>query len=405
MYKRAFSLLIFLILTGLTLSSQTPTKWRGSDGNGVYNETGLLNQWPASGPVIIWHFDELGEGHSSPAFANDMIYLSGMEDKTGYIYAVSAFGGLKWKAPYGEEFHESYPGARSTPVIAGDLLYIYSGHGVLTCMDANNGEVKWRKDVFKDFDGKNIRWGVTETPVVDGDKIYITPGGRKNNVVALNRFNGNLVWSSLGKGEISAYCTPLLVELPSRKLLVTMTSDHIIGLDAKDGKMLWSHPQTNRWQVHANTPIYHHDGGLFCFSGYGQGGVKLELSADGSSVKKAWFNDKLDNRIGGMVLIDGYLYGSGDNNRQWRCVNWKTGEEKYASTDIGKGVVIAADGMLYCYSDRGELGLAKATPGGFNLVGQTKVELGSGQHWSHPVIRDGRLYLRHGNTLIAYKIK
>jgi outer membrane protein assembly factor BamB len=183
-----------------------------------------------------------------------------------------------------------------------------------------------------------------------------------------------------------------------------MTADHIIGLDAKDGKMLWSHPQTNRYQVHANTPIYH-DGGLFCFSGYGQGGVKLELSADGSSVSKAWFNEKLDSRMGGMVLVDGYLYGSGDNNRQWRCVDWKTGEEQYASTDIGKGVTIYADGMLYCYSDRGELGLAEATPKGFNLVSNTRVEMGSAQHWSHPAIHDGRLYLRHGNTLIAYKIK
>lgn len=168
--------------------------------------------------------------------------------------------------------------------------------------------------------------------------------------------------------------------------------------------MLWSHPQTNRWQVHANTPIYH-DGGVFCFSGYGQGGVKLELNADGSSVEKAWTNEHLDSRIGGMVMVDGYLYGSGDNSREWRCVDWETGEEKYASTDIGKGVTIYADGMLYCYSDRGELGLAEATPEGFNLKSKTRVDLGSGQHWSHPVIRDGRLYLRHGNTLIAYKIK
>lgn len=404
MAKKSFFLFILLGFTGITLFAQAPTKWRGPSGNGVYNETGLLKQWPASGPEIIWHFDGLGEGHSSPAFANGMIYLSGMEETTGFIYALSMFGGLKWKTPYGEEFHESYPGSRSTPVIAGDLLYIYSGHGVLTCMDANNGEVKWRKDVFNDFDGRNIKWGVTETPVVDGDIIYITPGGQKNNVVALNRFDGSLVWSAPAKGERSAYCTPCLVELPDRKLLVTHTADHIIGLDAKDGEMLWSFPHTNRWQVHANTPIYH-DGGLFCFSGYGQGGVKLELSADGNSVKKAWSSEHLDSRIGGMVMVDGYLYGSGDNSRQWRCVDWKTGEEKYVATDLGKGVTIYADGMLYGYSDRGELGLIEATPAGFNLVSKTRVELGSGQHWAHPVIHNGRLYLRHGNTLIAYKIK
>jgi outer membrane protein assembly factor BamB len=404
MPTRIIYLVIIFVLTGLFLTAQTPTRWRGPNGDGVYPETGLLQQWPAAGPEIVWHFDGLGEGHSSPAFANNTIYLSGMSGKSGYIFALDYNGTLKWKAPYDEEFHQSYPGARSTPVVAGDLLYIYSGHGVLTCMDANTGAIKWKKGAFTDFDGKNITWGVTETVVVDGDLVYMTPGGKKNNVVALNRHNGNLVWSSPGKGEKSAYCTPLLVELPSRKLLVTHTGEHIIGLDAKDGRLLWSHPHTNRHQVHANTPVFS-NGELFCFSGYGQGGVKLTLSADGSSVKKAWFNSNLDNRMGGMVVVDGFIYGSGDNNRQWRSVDWKTGEEKYVSTDIGKGVVIAADGMLYCYSERGELALVRATPDGFDIKGLTKVSLGSAQHWSHPVIHNDRLYLRHGNVLIAYKIK
>lgn len=404
MIKKAIVLVSFIFVTSMLLKAQTPTKWRGPNGNGVYNETGLLKKWPAKGPEILWHFDNLGQGHSSPAFANGLIYISTMFETTGYIYAITPDGKLKWKAPYGPEMSESYPGSRATPVIAGDLLYIYSGLGVLTCMDSKNGNVKWRKNVFKDFDGTNIQWGVTETVVVDGGLVYVTPGGKKNNVVALNRNNGDLVWTSPAKGETSAYCTPLLVELPARKLLVTMTANHIIGIDASTGKMLWSHPQTNRYQVHANTPVYH-DGGLFCFSGYGQGGVKLELSKDGSSVTKAWFSDKLDSRMGGIVLVDGFLYGSGDNNREWRCVDWKTGAEKYADKSIGKGVVIYADGMLYCYSDKGELALAVATPAAFKLVSQTKVELGSEQHWSHPAIDNGRLYLRHGNVLIAYKIK
>ncbi len=404
MPKSVVSLLILLIFSSLCLSAQHVTRWRGINGNGVYPETGLLKEWPADGPEIIWHFEGLGEGHSSPAFANNLVYLSGMIDKTGYVFALDLNGKLQWKVPYGEEFTESYPGTRSTPVIAGDLLYIYSGNGLLTCMDAKSGAVKWKKNSLSDFDGKNITWGVTETVLVDGDVVYLTPGGKKNNIVALNRFNGDLVWSSPGKGEKSAYCTPIVVEFPSRKLLVTHTADHILGLDASNGKLLWSYPQTNRYNVHANTPVYH-EGGLFCFSGYGQGGVKLTLSEDGSKVEKAWFNKDLDSRIGGIVLIDGYLYGSGDVARQWRCVDWQTGEEKYASTEIGKGVVIAADGMLYCYSERGELALVKATPAGFNITGLTKVKLGTAQHWSHPVINDGRLYVRHGDALIAYKIR
>lgn len=404
MILRTIILYSILLLSCTFISAQTPSKWRGPNGNGVYNETGLLKKWPAGGPQIIWHFDKLGIGHSSPVIDNNLIYLSGMEGTTGYIYVLTTDGKLKWKAPYGTEFSESYPGARSTPVIAGDLLYMYSGLGELVCMSTVDGKINWKKNILKEFDAENIRWGVTETVLIDGDIVYVTPGGKKNNVVALNRKTGNLVWSSPAKCTLSAYCTPLLINLPARKLLVTMVEGNIIGLDAANGKMLWSYPHTNKYEIHPNTPIYH-DGGLFCFSGYGQGGVKLELSADGSSVKKAWFSEKLDSRIGGMVLVNGYLYGSGDTGREWRCVDWKTGAEKYADKTIAKGTIIYADGMLYCYSERGELALVEATPAGFKIAGQTKVELGTDQHWAHPVIADGKLYIRHGNTLIAYKIK
>lgn len=404
MNRKTILLIVILIVSSMYIEAQTPTRWRGPEGNGVYPETGLLKKWPSNGPDIAWHFDKLGTGYSSPALANGIIYVSGMEETTGYIYALSTDGKLKWKSPYGAEWTESYPGARSTPVIAGDLLYMYSGMGNLVCMDAATGKIKWQKNILKEFDGINIEWGVTETVVIDGGLLYITPGGAKNNVVALNRNNGDLVWTSPGKGTLSAHCTPLLINLPARKLLVTMNSGNIIGLDASTGKMLWSYPHTNKYEIHPNTPIYK-DGGLFCFSGYGQGGVKLNLSADGSTVTKAWFNQKLDSRMGGMVLVNGYLYGSGDTGREWRCVDWKTGTEKYADKTIAKGAVIYADGMLYCYSERGELALVEAMPAGFKIAGQTKVELGTDQHWAHPVIGDGKLFVRHGDTLIAYKIK
>ena len=143
MINKAIFFVSIILLSGSFIIAQTPTKWRGPNGNGIYNETGLLKKWPAAGPEIIWHFDDLGQGHSSPVFANDLIYVSGMTDNKGYVYALTPMGKLKWKATYGPEFSESYPGSRSTPTISGDLLYIYSGLGVLTCMDANNGNIKW----------------------------------------------------------------------------------------------------------------------------------------------------------------------------------------------------------------------------------------------------------------------
>ena len=404
MNKGVFTLMIAGLLALVTAKAQEPTTWRGPGSSGNYSETGLLKSWPATGPEILWHFDELGDGFSSPVFANGKIYVSAAVNNVGYIYALSLDGKLIWKATYGEEWVENYPGARATPSVIGDMLYIYSGNGVLTCLNANNGNMFWKIEVLKDFNGENITWGVTETLVIDGDKIFVTSGGPVNNVVALNRLNGQLIWSSKGVGEKSAYCTPLLVKLPSRKLLVTHTEKHIIGLDAETGVMLWSYEHTNQYAVHANTPIFYQNS-LFCFSGYGQGGVKLDLNADGSQVTKAWFSKKVDGRIGGAVVVDGYIYGCGDNTRDWQCTDWKTGDQKYASQAIAKGNVISADGMLFCYSEKGELALVPATPQGFNIAGKGKVELGSGQHWAHLVINNSQLFVRHGKSLIAYKIK
>jgi len=404
MNKIVFSLFIAGLLTVSTAKSQEPTTWRGPGSGGNYGETGLLKSWPANGPEISWHFDELGDGFSSPVFANGNIYVSGAEGNKGYIYALSQDGKLVWKATYGEEWVENFPGSRATPSVAGDMLYIYSANGVITCMNATNGTIIWTKDVLKEFSGENITWGVTETLVIDGDKVFVTPGGATNNVIALNRHNGQLIWSSKGAGDKPAYCTPLLVKLQSRKLLVTMTAMHIIGLDAETGALLWSYEHTNQWAVHANTPLFY-DNSLFCFSGYGQGGVKLDLNADGSQVTKGWFSKKMDSRMGGAVVIGGYIYGSGDNTRDWQCTEWKTGDQKYGSQAIAKGNIIASDGMLFCYSEKGELALVPATPAGFNPTGKAKVELGSGQHWAHLAINNGRLFVRHGKSLITYKIR
>jgi len=399
--------LILIVFAFILVSegvSQDATRWRGPSGDGVYPESGLMKQWPANGPEILWAFEALGQGHSSAIVSNGYVYASGMIDGTGYLHKFDLDGKLIYKQAYGPEFAASWHGTRGTPVIVGNKVYLESGLGKLVCFNEADGDIVWSKDLFVDFDGSNIMWGVNETPVVDGRIIYVTPGGKNNNVVALNRFSGELIWSSKGLGELTAYCTPLLFNHNGRKILTTHTASHLIGLDAASGKVLWSQKQPNQYSVHANTPIYH-NGGLFYFSGYGQGGGILKLSEDGASISKAWFSKTLDSRMGGAVMVDGYIYTSGDVNREWRCVDWESGKEMYASAAIGKGVVIYADGMLYCYSERGELALVKADPSGFNVVSKTTVALGSEQHWAHPVIYDGVLYVRHGQALIAYKIK
>ncbi|MGF7138287.1 PQQ-binding-like beta-propeller repeat protein [Roseimarinus sediminis] len=396
-------ILTLVVMSGRSAFAQEQTAWRGGS-DGVYQAENLKRTWNEGEPVIDWVYEDLGQGHSSPVFALGHIFLSSMIDSTGYITILNNEGKEVKRYPYGVEFFESFPGARSTPVIVGDWLYMYSGKGVIYAFDAMTGTLRWEKPILEETDGENIKWGVTETLLVDGDVIYSSPGGKTNNVVALNRKTGEMIWSSPGVGDLSAYCTPLVVNMNNRKLLVTMMASHIIGLDAASGELLWNYEQPNQWSVHANTPVYA-DGILACTSGYGKGTVGLKLSDDGAKAEKAWFNSDFDSRMGGVVYLDGHLYGSGDKNREWRCINMKTGEARWESTEVGKGVVIAADNLLFLYSERGELALAEVSSEAFRLKGQTKVTHGSAQHWAHPVIFNNKLYLRHGNALISYIIK
>ena len=401
--KRLFGLVIFLMGLSVISNAQDVTSWRGLNSSGIYKVDKLLEQWPANGPQIIWTFDKVGQGFSSPAFANNKIYINGMVDGQAVLFVLDLNGKELQQFKYGKEFDASYPGVRSTPTIAGDLAYLLTGNGKLTCLDLKSGKPVWEKDFVSQFDGTNITWGYTESVLVDGNVVFCTPGGKTNNEMALNRMTGEPIWSSAGLGELSAYCTPLLIKLPARQLLVTHTASHVLGIDATTGKLLWNSEHPNQWAVHPNTPIYS-NGKLFVFSGYGQGGEMLKLSADGGSVTKEWEIKSFDSRMGGAVLIDGYLYGSGDNGRSWQCIDWKTGEQKYSSTEVGKGVTIAANKKLIGYSEKGELFMADANPAAFKVISKTKVTLGSEQHWAHPVINKGILYVRHGNVLIAYKI-
>jgi outer membrane protein assembly factor BamB len=402
MNRLSLFVILFACLSILS-NAQEATKWRGVNSSGIYKVDKLLAQWPADGPQVLWSFDRLGQGFASPAFANDKIYISGMVEGQAVLFVLDLKGNELQQFKYGKEFDASYPGARSTPTIVGDLAYLLTGNGKLTCLNLKTGKPVWEKDFAVQMDGTNITWGFTESLLVEGDKLFCTPGGKKNNVMALNRMTGETIWSCPGLGELSAYCTPQLIKLPARQLLVTHTANHVLGIDASNGKLLWNFEHPNQWAVHPNTPIYY-NGGLFVFSGWGQGGEKLKLSADGSSVTKEWEIKSLGNRIGGAVLIDGYLYGSGDSGRSWQCIDWKTGAQKYSSTEITQGVTIAANKKLIGYSEKGELFMADADPTGLKVISKTKVTMGAEQHWAHPVINKGILYVRHGNVLIAYKI-
>jgi outer membrane protein assembly factor BamB len=404
--KYFLSIIISILLLANIVSAQEAAQWRGKDRDGIYNESGLLKVWPKAGPTLLWHYDNIGDGHASASVvSHDKILTAGALNGKGNIFAFSLDGKLLWNTQYGDEFTESFPGTRSTPRIDNGKVYFMSAFGKIICLSADKGNLLWSVDVMKEYEGRNITWGVTESLLIDGNKLFCTVGGIKNNVIALDKNTGQLIWSNPGNGEVSAYCSPALITLPSRKIVVTMTEKSILGLDAATGKKLWSYEQVNEWAVHANTPLYD-NGYLYCVSGYGCGGVMLKLSTDGSSIEKAWENTRLDSRMGGVVLLNGRIFGMGDNIKGLHCLDWKTGEElAYDKMNNKFGSIIAADGMLYTYDESGEVALIEPTLTGFKKISSFKVPFGSAQHWAHPVIENGRLYIRHGNSLMVYDIR
>lgn len=400
--KKQIVLLALLFVVTFSFA-QDNAQWRGDNRDGIYQESGLLNEWPTEGPKLLWHFDGLGEGHASAAVTKDVVFTAGTEGDQGFIIALDHSGKELWKQNYGKEWMESFNGVRTTPMINDGIVFVMSGFGKVVAMNATDGKILWTKDILTEFGGENIRWGVTENLLVDGDKLFCTPGGTKASMIALDRKTGSLIWKAKPNGEKSAYCSPAIVKLANRNLLVTHTGNVIIGVDAETGELLWSFDHPNKYAIQPNTPVYK-DGLLYCFSGYGQGGVMLKVADDGASVTEQWRNASLDNQMGGVILLDGKIYGSGHSNKEWFCLDWKTGETLYSSKMLGRGNVVFADGKLYCYADTGEIALVDVSNASYNKLSSFRVTMGEKQHWAHLVIHNKRMYVRHGSTLMVYSI-
>jgi len=380
------------------------SQWRGEGRDGIYNETGLLKEWPADGPELLWAYEGLGDGHTSVAVANEKLYITGLTDDKLMLYVFDLNGSLLHKKEVGREEDEKWPGPRSTVNVNDGKLYIYNAFGRLVCLDEETFNEIWSKEVLTDFDGRNTDWGVCESPLIVDDKLFISPGGVENNVVALNKNTGALIWSSPGEGTISAYCSPQYIGDQSVPMIVTSAAEYIIALNADTGEKLWSFPQQHEYNIHPNTPLYH-NGMILSVAGYRVGSVMLRLKDGGKTVEEVWKNSEVDTQLGGVVKVGNYIYASGHQNRYWFCVDWNTGETMYNVRDLAPCNVIFADDMLYCYGEKGEVGLVKPNHNHFEMVSNFKITLGTNQHWAHPVIHEGVLYIRHGDALMAYKVK
>jgi outer membrane protein assembly factor BamB len=402
--------ILILLLTSFSVTTRT-FEWRGPDRTGIYNESNLLKTWPAEGPKKLWSVNTIGNGFVSPVFTDENFYVTGEVDSMEILYSFNLKGEKQWQTTLGREWMKSFPGSRSAPTIVDDLLYVGTGLGNLFCIDRSNGKIIWSKNLISDFNGVLPLHGHSESALILGEKIFWTTGGKDNNVVALNRFNGNLIWSNKGFGERSAYNSPKLIELPSRKIVVTFSAYHLMGIDASKGTLLWSQLQDNYppekrlpgyGDTHSNTVLYE-KGFIYYAAGDGNCGVKLKLSDDGMKVTELWRNKNFDSYMGGIVKIGDYLYGCGTVRPDLLSINATTGVLT-DSLRVGTGAVIAADSMLYYYTQKGDMMLLSYNQGKIKKVSSFRIIEGTLQHFSHPVIHQGVLYLRHGNTLMAFDI-
>ena len=399
-------ILLIVILFSFCLSSlfaQIDSQWRGDERDGKYNGEKLLKSWPADGLSLVITLEGLGIGYSSPAVTHERIYVTGAEDGTGFLFAFDLSGKQLWKNAYGGEWEGDYPGARTSPTVVGDKIYFASCLGTVYCFDGKGSKV-WSVDMKKDFDAPIVRWGIVESLLVDGDNLYCTPGSDDVSVAVLDRHTGKVKKTIKANGQASAYCSPTIINHNGRRIFVTMLAKSVVGIDVKSHEMIFEHKHVTDHNINPNTPLYY-NGYLYIVSGYGTGGQLLKLSEDGSKVTLVWEDSQLDSQMGSVILYDGHIYGSGHDNRNWYCVEFLTGKVKYSSRELGrKGNIIFADDMLYIYSEKGDVALVKPNSEEFEIVSSFKLKNGDGQHWAHPVIKNGKLYVRHGNILNIYNI-
>ncbi|MGM0621384.1 MAG: PQQ-binding-like beta-propeller repeat protein [Bacteroidota bacterium] len=388
-------------------------QWRGPDRDGHFPETGLLKEWPENGPETILEAEGIGKGWSSPIFAGDMIYTTGMIDTLDYLTAMDLQGNVKWQVPYGRAWNQSFPDTRSTPVVEDNRIYVQSGTGRVVCLNRDTGEEIWALDVDNEYETEYGTWGNSETPLIVDDKIICSPAGSSTSVVALDKMTGKSIWQTESLGGPRAYASATIYKYKDFRYILAMIGTHLLAIHPETGELAWHYKYLDpeKWDreglIWANTPIFKEDE-IFLSMGYDYPAVMLKMDSTGTSVSEKYFSRTLDNHHHGVILHDGHVYGSNwYNNKQgrWVCMVWDTGEIKYVEDWDTKGALVMADGLLYAYNERGNVGLIKPDTDGFEVVSEFRITKGAGPHWAHPFIKDGKLFMRHGDVLFVFDVK
>jgi outer membrane protein assembly factor BamB len=405
-------LLLFIFVAGY---SQEIAQWRGPKRDGIYPETGLLKKWPDEGPALKVKIEGVGKGYSQAVVYKNNIYITGLKsDSLDIISSYKMTGELIWSKVYAKGWPNTYPDSRCTPTIENDRIYLVGGMGAVVCIDAKSGEILWSQEAHKQFHGEYNKWGIAESVLLtDKAAIYVT-GGEETSVVAFDKISGNLFWKTRSLGGPRAYASSALIDWNGSKMILAQTANDLMGINPDNGDILWNF---NLLQFHlgdsgrgANTltPIFH-NGEIFTTSGYDHPATMFTLAKDGKSVTLKWKNEMMDTHHGGVVLIDGNLYGSNwetNSKGKWASINWETGKSNWEKDWFNKGSIISAEGLLYCYDEqRGNVALVQPDASDFKIISTFKVKDGDGPYWAHPSIYNKMLFIRHGNVLLVYDIK
>lgn len=408
----------FITTSAISIQAQTTElaetdwpQWRGANRDDISKETGLLKSWPEGGPTNLWTSDQGGLGYAGFAVVGDRLFTLGADDSEEFVLCMDvADGSVVWKTAIGERFTNGWgDGPRNTPTFNEGKLYCLAAAGNIACLDASDGSKIWSKSLTDDFGGSVPNWGYAESPLVDNGNVMVTPGGDDGAIVALNKDTGEKVWQSIMFTEKAHYSSIVIADHPDKRHYVQLVANAVVGVDPEDGTVLWRQSWPGKVAV-IPTPIYD-DKSVYVTSGYGVGSKLIDIS-NLSKVKQAWFGRRMKNHHGGVILVDGHYYGYSDG-AGWICQSKETGDMVWNEKDaLGKGAIGYADGHFYLLSEKkGEVVLIEATTEGWNEKGrftlspQTKQRKPRGAIWVHPVISNGKLFLRDQEMIFCFDVK
>ncbi len=382
-------------------------QYGGPNRDNISPETGLLKTWPAGGPELKWTITGIGEGYSSLALSDGKLLTMGNRGDDEMTFCLNAETGQElWATATGKAYRENMGnGPRATPTIDGDKVYVLGGNGDLACLELGSGKKLWGGNILKEFNANNITWGISESVLIDGPNLVCTPGGKGAAMVALDKNNGKMKWKASVQGDPqTGYSSILPIEFGGVRMYVNFVHTGVIAVDAKTGNFLWGNSSPANGTANCSSPVFSGDS-VFAASGYGTGGTLIKMSGSGKKLKtdEVYSTKDMKNHHGGMVVMDGYLYGF--DEAVLKCIELKSGDVKWQDRSVGKGAIVYADGMLVLRSEQGPVALCQATPTGYEEAGRFEPSRSDKPAWPHPVVAEGCLFLRDMDQLQCYKVK